>query len=151
MSGIGASVAVILAATCEAGAAIKQKLCRCEVSNEHVAMAQNRNAGRRRKGRRDLRIAYFQTIQSGRVFSSLQQSAQYKARNSAAANLVTKASQWRKIVTWRRRRKDRRVLNLRITLFAAYKEWQSFVRCVVPAERSPCKSGHRGRASLTAC
>ncbi|GBP92473.1 hypothetical protein EVAR_64726_1 [Eumeta japonica] len=44
--------------------------------------------------------------------------AQYTARNSAAVKLVTKASQWRKISAWGRRRKGRGVLNLHITSFA---------------------------------
>ncbi|GBP78669.1 Histone-lysine N-methyltransferase SETMAR [Eumeta japonica] len=53
------------------------------------------------------------------------------AQNYAAVQLVTKASQWRKIGTRGKRRKIRRVLNLRITSFAANSERQSVVRCTL--------------------
>ncbi|GBP27287.1 hypothetical protein EVAR_77301_1 [Eumeta japonica] len=46
---------------------------------------------------------------------------------TAAAKLVTKASQWHKIGRRRRRRKGRGTLNLRITSFAGNPDWQSFV------------------------
>ncbi|GBP82121.1 hypothetical protein EVAR_43467_1 [Eumeta japonica] len=56
---------------------------------------------------------------------------QYNVRNSAAVKLVTKASQWRKIGTQRKRRKSRGMFNLRITSFTGNSERQSVVRCTV--------------------
>ncbi|GBP62612.1 hypothetical protein EVAR_46451_1 [Eumeta japonica] len=57
---------------------------------------------------------------------------QYNARNSASVKSVTKASQWRKIETQGRRRKGRRMLNLRITSIAGNSELQNFaVLCPV--------------------
>ncbi|GBP47384.1 hypothetical protein EVAR_38986_1 [Eumeta japonica] len=52
---------------------------------------------------------------------------QYNARNFAAVNFVTKALQWRKIGTRRRRRKGWGAWS--VISFAASSERQSFVRC----------------------
>ncbi|GBP65254.1 hypothetical protein EVAR_37102_1 [Eumeta japonica] len=49
---------------------------------------------------------------------------QYKARNYATVKFITKASQWRKIGTWRRRRKGRGAQYLRVILICS-------VSCVV--------------------
>ncbi|GBP56097.1 hypothetical protein EVAR_43861_1 [Eumeta japonica] len=53
----------------------------------------------------------------------------YNARNSAVAELVTKASQGRKIDTRGRRRKGRGALCPRISSFKGNPERQSFTRC----------------------
>ncbi|GBP94518.1 hypothetical protein EVAR_6194_1 [Eumeta japonica] len=58
---------------------------------------------------------------------------QYNARNSAAVELITNASQLRKIGARERRRKGRGALNLLIASLAGNSERQSFVRCTVYA------------------
>ncbi|GBP56050.1 hypothetical protein EVAR_43812_1 [Eumeta japonica] len=52
---------------------------------------------------------------------------QYNTLKSAAVKLDTKASQWRKVCTRRRRKKGRGELNPRITSFAGNSERRSFV------------------------
>ncbi|GBP77159.1 hypothetical protein EVAR_38738_1 [Eumeta japonica] len=54
---------------------------------------------------------------------------QYNARNSTAVKLVTKASQWRKIVKRDRRRKGQGALNLRIASFLSNQSGR--VSCIV--------------------
>ncbi|GBP17936.1 Apolipoprotein D [Eumeta japonica] len=61
---------------------------------------------------------------------------QYKARNFATVNLVTKVSQWRKTGMRGRRRMGRGALKLRIALFAGNTERQGFVRCIVQVRAS---------------